>query len=96
MARDALWLSPAHARDIIGIHFSWARDLKLVPVVSAEIEAMLPPLGGRPHWGKILHTTATELGPLYPRLPAFRELARSIDPGGKFRNAYLDTHAFGM
>jgi xylitol oxidase len=95
MAGDDLWLSPAHGRDTIGIHFSWARDLDAVPAISAEIEAMLLPLGGRPHWAKILHTRAADLAPLYPRLPAFRELARAFDPAGKFRNAYLETHVFG-
>jgi xylitol oxidase len=95
MTGDDLWLSPAQGRDTIGIHFSWARDLVSVPVISAEIEAMLLPLGGRPHWGKIIHTPAECLAPLYPRLTAFRELARSLDPDGKFRNAYLAMHVFG-
>jgi xylitol oxidase len=95
MTADDLWLSPAQGRDTIGIHFSWARDLLAVPVVSSEIEALLLPLGARPHWGKIIHSDAKRLAPLYPRLPEFRELARSLDPGGKLRNAYLDRHVFG-
>jgi xylitol oxidase len=95
MTADDLWLSPAHGRDTIAIHFSWARDLEIVPVISAEIERMLLPLGGRPHWGKIIHTKAEGLAPLYPRLAEFRELAQSMDPGGKFRNAFLCAHVFG-
>ena len=95
MAADNLWLSPAQGRDTIGIHFSWARDPDLVPVITSEIEATLLPLGGRPHWGKIIHAPAERLAPLYPRLDAFRELARSLDPDGKFRNAYLTNHVFG-
>jgi len=63
--------------------------------LSAEIEAMLLPLGGRPHWGKIIHSTAAQLAPLYPRMQAFRELAQSYDPGGKFRNAFLEKHVLG-
>ena len=94
MKADTLWLSPTYGHDAIGIHFSWARDLEAVPVVSAEIEALLLPLGARPHWGKIIHTGAAGLTTLYPRLPAFRALARSLDPNGKFRNDYLDTHVF--
>jgi hypothetical protein len=37
---------------------------------------MLLPLGARPHWGKIMHARAAELAPLYPKLPAFRDLSR--------------------
>ena len=63
--------------------------------LTAVIEAMLLPLGARPHWGKIMHARAEQLAPLYPKLPAFRELVRSYDPGGKFRNEFLDEHVFG-
>jgi xylitol oxidase len=55
---------------------------------------MLLPLGMRPHWGKITHTPAAGLAPLHPRLEAFREPARSLDPGGKFGNLALDPHVF--
>jgi xylitol oxidase len=96
MAADDLWLSPAYGRPTIGIHFSWARDLVSVPAIAADIEALLLPLGGRPHWGKIIHSPAVKLADVYPMLPAFRELAHSLDPGGKFRNAYLDAHLFGL
>jgi len=63
--------------------------------MTAEIEAMLLPLGARPHWGKIMHARAERLAPLYPKFPALRELARSYDPGGKFRNEFLDIHVLG-
>ena len=96
MGADALWLSPAQGRDTVGIHFSWhARDPAVVGALCQEIEDLLRPLGGRPHWGKILHTAAAELAPLYPRMDDFRRLATRYDPGGKFRNGYLDRHVFG-
>jgi alditol oxidase len=66
-----------------------------VAALTAEIEEMLLPLGARPHWGKIMHARAAELEPLYPKLPAFRNLARSYDPSGKFRNDFLDAHVLG-
>ena len=56
---------------------------------------MLLPLGARPHWGKLIHAPANRLAPLYPRMVAFRDLVRSYDPGGKFRNEYLDRHVLG-
>jgi len=32
---------------------------------------------------------------LYAKLADFRDLLRSYDPDGKFRNAFLDTYIFG-
>ncbi len=95
MTGDGLWLSPAYGEDCVGIHFSWLREPDAVQGMTGEIEAMLLPFGARPHWGKIMHAPAARLGSLYPKLPAFRELARSFDPHGKFRNAFLDEHVFG-
>ena len=95
MAADSLWLSPAYGYDCVAIHFSWQRELEAVEAMTAEIEAMLLPLGGRPHWGKIMHARSEQLAPLYPKLSEFRELARSYDPDGKFRNQFMDLHVFG-
>ena len=96
MAGDKLWLSPAYGTDCVGIHFSWLREPEVVDKLTVEIEAMLLPLGGRPHWGKIMHTRADRLTPLYPQLPAFRDLVRSYDPGEKFRNEFLERHVLGI
>ena len=95
MTGDALWLSPAYGDDRVAIHFSWQRDLEAVQEMTAEIEAMLLPFGARPHWGKIMHSRAAQLAPLYPKLPAFQQLAGAYDPAGKFRNEFLDIHVFG-
>jgi alditol oxidase len=95
VAGDMLWLSPSYGDDAIAIHFSWLSEPAAVQEMTAEIEAMLLPFGARPHWGKIMHARAEQLAPLYPKLPAFRALARSYDPGGKFRNEFLDAHVLG-
>ena len=95
MAGNRLWLSPAYGADRVSIHFSWQREPDAVQAITAEIEALLLPLGARPHWGKIMHARAEQLATLYPYLPAFRELAQSCDPGSKFRNSFLDVHVFG-
>jgi xylitol oxidase len=42
-----------------------------------------------------MHAPAARLAPLYPKLSAFRVLDRTYDPGGKFRNDFLDLHVFG-
>ena len=94
MAGDELWLSPAYGGDTVAIHFTWKWEPDAVAALTAEIEELLLPLGGRPHWGKVIHTPAARLAPLYPRMQAFRDLARYYDPDGKFRNAFLDRHVF--
>ena len=95
IAGDTLWLSPAYDGDTVAIHFTWRRQPEAVAALTAEIEAMLLPLGGRPHWGKVVHAPAARLAPLYPKMQAFRDLARHYDPDGKFRNAFLERHVFG-
>jgi len=95
VAADALWLSSSYGYDCVAIHFNWKREPEAVQAITAEIEDLLLPLGARPHWGKVMHTRSARLAPLYPRMQAFRELAQSYDPEGKFRNDFLDAHIFG-
>jgi len=95
MAADMLWLSPAHGRDSVGIHFTWKQLPTEVDALTQEIESLLLPLDARPHWGKMLHAQADKLAPLYPRMDDFRALANRYDPDGKFRNTYLANHVFG-
>lgn len=92
---DTLWLSGSYGHDVVGIHFTWHKEPEAVDRLTAEIEQKLIPLGGRPHWGKVMHAPARRLASLYPRMDEFRALARHFDPGGKFRNAFLDRHVFG-
>ncbi len=51
--------------------------------------------GGRPHWGKLQYLTATQIGNLYPELPAFEAIRREMDPAGMFVNGYLRELGFG-
>jgi len=95
MKADSLWLSPAYGHDAFAIHCTWKRRPEAVDEVTREIEAALLPLGGRPHWGKLIHAKGRDLDAVYPRLEDFRRLVRSHDSEGKFRNPFLDTHIFG-
>jgi alditol oxidase len=89
VAADSHWLSSSHGHDVVGVHFTWARDVERVYAVLPLIERALLPLGARPHWGKCFVAGAAELEPLYPRMADFRELRRRVDPEGKFANAFL-------
>jgi alditol oxidase len=95
IAADALWLSPQYQRDTIAIHFTWTPDQRAVERVSAEIEAVLMPLGARPHWGKLFLARAAELARGYDRLADFSALVQRFDPDGKFSNRWLHAHVLG-
>lgn len=54
------------------------------------VEAIMDRFGGRPHWGKLHHQRADTLRPRYPEWEAFADVRAHLDPGGTFRNPYLD------
>ena len=90
IAADDLWLSGAHRRDAVGLHFTWVRDEPAVRRVVREIEDELGPLGARPHWGKVFEMDAGALAEAFPRLGDFRALRDRVDPDRVFGNAFLD------
>lgn len=92
IAADDLWLSPSYDRETVGIHFTWIDDIDAVRPVLELVETELAPFEPRPHWGKLF--AAIEVGSRYPRLADFRALAKTFDPGSKFRNSFLDQHIF--
>jgi xylitol oxidase len=89
IAADRLWLSAAHGRDTVGLHFTWIKDPAAVRPVLGAIEAALAPLDARPHWGKLFTTAPERVRAAYPRMADFLALAERTDPAGKFSNAYL-------
>ncbi len=90
VAADDLWLSGAYEQDSLAIHFTWRRDVPGVYAVLPQIEDVLLPRGGRPHWGKCFVTGPEQLRAAFPRLPEFAELRTQVDPDGVFSNAYLE------
>ena len=94
IAADNLWLSEAHDRDSMAIHFTWKPETDAVNHVLPLIEAALAPFDARPHWAKVFTMSPTRLQALYPQLPAFRQLLQQHDPQGKFRNAFLQTNLY--
>ncbi|WP_205660817.1 FAD-binding protein [Amycolatopsis vastitatis] len=93
IAGDEAWLSPCHGGDRVALHFTWQPRQADVEAVLPVLEERLAPFGARPHWGKLFHSGGLEA--LYPRMADFRALAGELDPGGKFRNPFLDRHVFG-
>nr|WP_274637056.1 FAD-binding protein [Microbacterium bovistercoris] len=84
---DGLWLSTASGTDVVGLHFTWVRDIPGVAAVLPAIEDALLPLGARPHWGKVFDRL--DAAAMYPRLADFRALADRFDPQARFRNAFV-------
>ncbi|WP_181806582.1 FAD-binding protein [Streptomyces shenzhenensis] len=89
VAADEQWLSPAHGRDSVALHFTWVDDPAAVLPVVRRLEEALEPFGPRPHWGKVFAVPADQVRRRYPRLGDFRALARDLDPAGKFTNPFV-------
>ena len=89
MCADELWLSGAYGRDTVGIHFTWKKVPEVLGLLP-EIDALLGPAGGRPHWGKLYESDPAALASRYPRFDDFAGLVATFDPTGKFRNQTLD------
>ena len=96
IAADGLWLSPCYQQDSLALHFTWQRDWPAVRQLLPLIEAQLAPLGARPHWGKLFTLPPAQVQAGYARLADFQHLLGQYDPGGKFRNAFVDRHIFGQ
>lgn len=95
IAADDLWMSPCYHQPSIALHFTWKQDWPAVRELLPLIEKELAPFHLRPHWGKLFALPANELRARYERLPEFVELARKLDPQGKFQNEFLKVHLFG-
>lgn len=85
VAADELWLSPGYRRTSLCVHFTWQNKPTEVAGLVPAVEAALAPFDPRPHWGKVFDRPAS-----YERAGDFRELARTVDPQGKFRNGFLE------
>jgi xylitol oxidase len=88
MRADDLWLSPAYARDTVGIHFTWHRDERIYDVLP-DIEKALLPMDARPHWGKVTCATSAEVTAAFPRWGEFTQLVREVDPQRRFRSPFV-------
>ncbi len=92
---DQLWMSTAHGRPSLAIHFTWKQDWDAVRKVLPMIERELAPFDVRPHWGKLFTLVPSVLQRRYEKLGDFKTLAAEYDPKGKFRNAFLARNLYG-
>ncbi|WP_030483552.1 FAD-binding protein [Nocardioides aequoreus] len=91
---DDLWLSPAHGRDTLAIHFTWRLEPERVAACAERVADALAPYAARAHWGKV-PGRQREPGTAYPRLDDFRALRARVDPDGTLLNAHV-AQALGL
>jgi xylitol oxidase len=95
IAADQLWMSISYGEPAVAFHFTWAPAQQAVEELLVELEALLLPLGARPHWGKLFLADAAALAPRYAHHADFVGLVERLDPRGAFGNAWLDRHVLG-
>lgn len=95
VAADDLWLSPGRQGPYFGIHLTFRRDWDAIRAILPAIEADLAPLGAVPHWGKVTTMDPALVASRFPKMADFVDLARTLDPAGKFRNDHVDRMVFG-
>lgn len=94
IAADDFWMSPCYQEACTALHFTWLNEWDKVRELLPLIEAQLAPFNARPHWGKLFTMPASQVQARYSKLADFRALAQSLDPRGKFRNAFVDEYIF--
>jgi xylitol oxidase len=94
IAADNLWMSTAYQRPSLAIHFTWKPEWPEVSKILPLIEAQLEPFAPRPHWAKLFTVPPARLQSRYVRLADFKSLLNHYDPGGKFRNEFIDRNLY--
>lgn len=95
VAADTLWMSPACGRPVVGFHFSFGTNWPALLDVLPGLEEIFAPFHPVPHWGKLFTMPAETVQASYKHIGEFRALLDAHDPGGKFRNAFVDRYVFG-
>jgi L-gulono-1,4-lactone dehydrogenase len=85
---DDVWLSTAHGRDSAYIAVHVPRSARH-EAYFGDVEAIMIPVGGRPHWGKMHSRRADYLAGVYPHFADFVALRDLMDPERRFGNAHL-------
>jgi xylitol oxidase len=94
IAADKLWMSMAHERTSLAIHFTWKPEWPAVRQVLPQIEAALEPFSPRPHWGKLFTVAPEKLQSRYSQLKPFKAMLAQHDPAGKFRNEFVNSNLY--
>ena len=99
IAPDDAWMSTANGESsggepLFALDFQWAPDEQATLPIIAKIEQALASFKPLPHWAKLFTLSPSNYLPLYRRLDAFKRIANELDPGGKFRNSFINEKVF--
>jgi len=95
IAADDLWISPCYQRASMAIHFTWKPEWAAVKTILPLIEAKLEPFDARPHWAKLFTMEPAHLRSRYAKMSDFQGMLAQFDPGGKFRNEFINKNLYG-
>ncbi|HKO51169.1 MAG TPA: D-arabinono-1,4-lactone oxidase [Polyangiaceae bacterium] len=88
-------LSPAFERDTCMIEVPTLLGTpKARETLNAYHDFLFEKYNGRPHWGQVNDMPKERLKALYPKLSAFLESFRVLNPGGLFDNAFTEQMGF--
>ncbi|HET7543732.1 MAG TPA: D-arabinono-1,4-lactone oxidase [Polyangiaceae bacterium] len=88
-------LSPAYGRDTCMIEVPTLLGTpKARETLNAYHDFLFQKYNGRPHWGQVNDMPKERLKALYPKLPAFLESFRVLNPIGLFDNAFTEQMGF--
>jgi len=92
---DNLWMSPCYKQPSVTIHFTWKQEWEAVSKLLPVIEKELAPFNPKPHMGKLFTMSPTKLAGHYKKINDFKKMVAQYDPGGKFRNEFLEKNIYG-
>lgn len=90
---DVLWMSPCYKRRCVALHTTWKQHpevMSLLPLIEKQLEPFEP----LPHWGKLFTLDSATLQSRLKKLEPFKDLMRTHDPEGKFRNRFIEQTLF--
>ena len=90
---DQLWMSPCYKRRCVALHTTWKQHpevMKLLPLIEKQLEPFEP----IPHWGKLFTLNPSVIQSRVKKLELFKDLIRTHDPEGKFRNGFINEILF--
>ena len=90
VAADDVWLSTAYERDTVTLSVHLPLGENDGPYYRACEEIFLAH-EGRPHWGKVHYLSGEQLAHAHPRWQDWWRVRDSVDPDGRFLNAYLES-----
>jgi len=94
VAADNLWMSPCYQKKCVAIHTTWKQEWDTVMSLLPLVEQQLAPFNPIPHWGKLSTLAPALLQSRLEKLADFKQIIRQFDPGGKFRNEFIDRNLF--